>query len=286
MGIPYRLLTAAAVAVFATAACSGTPSSGLDPDDPGVVHVHGLAIDPEHADVVYAATHTGLFRIHETVAERVGEDFHDLMGFTVADDGTFYASGHPDLQAEHLQREGAPPLLGLVRSTDGGETWEPVSLLGEVDFHALAFVDGRIFGADATSGRLLVSQDGTDWDARSEIGLISVTGRPEGGDVLLVGSGTDRLVVSEDSGRTWDEVTGAGPGWVATDDDGTFLLAGLDGEVLVSADGRTWQRVGELPSRPSAIAADDGTLLAATEEGISRSDDAGGTWETVYRPDR
>jgi hypothetical protein len=81
---------------------------------------------------VYVATHTGLFTIEDGTARRVGDRYHDLMGFTIAGPDDFLASGHPDLNDQTLLKPEAPPLLGLVASDDG-QDWQPVSLLGEVD---------------------------------------------------------------------------------------------------------------------------------------------------------
>ena len=61
-------------------------------------------------------------------------------------------------------RADLPPLLGLIESTDAGRTWTPVSLLGEADFHVLRSSGDRVFGYDVTNDRLLVSDDaGRSW---------------------------------------------------------------------------------------------------------------------------
>jgi hypothetical protein len=52
------------------------------------------------------------------------------MGFTIAGPDVFLG-GHPPLT------EPGPPHLGLVRSTDWAQTWQPVSLRGQADYHAL-----------------------------------------------------------------------------------------------------------------------------------------------------
>ena len=55
-------------------------------------------------------------------------------------DGTIIASGHSGEAA-------LPAVLGLVRSTDDGETWEPISGLGEADYHEIEIDGDRILGA-------------------------------------------------------------------------------------------------------------------------------------------
>lgn len=76
------------------------------------------------------------------------------MGFPVTGPGGFLGSGHPDL------REPLPGRLGLIRSTDAGRSWLPVSLLGQAVLHALQAAHGQVYGYDATSSTVLVSVDG------------------------------------------------------------------------------------------------------------------------------
>ncbi len=66
------------------AAADALPATPIPSDeDPGLVHVHGLGVNPSDG-LVYAATHFGLWRLPETgQADRVGDVGYDLMGFTV-----------------------------------------------------------------------------------------------------------------------------------------------------------------------------------------------------------
>jgi len=62
-------------------------------------------------------------------------------------------------------RSDLPPLLGLIESTDQGRSWESISLLGESDFHVLRSAGERVYGYDVTNDRLLVSSDaGRTWE--------------------------------------------------------------------------------------------------------------------------
>jgi hypothetical protein len=267
--------------------CAQPDAPAAEADDPGVVHVHGLAADPEDPTVVLAATHTGLFRVEEDgKAQRVGTGWHDLMGFTVAPDGTFYASGHPDLQTEALRDPIGDPHLGLVRSTDRGRTWEPVSLLGEVDFHALTLADDALIGADATTGRVLASEDGGEsWQERSRLPLVALAAHPADPE-LLVGSSSEGLVRSADGGRTWRQLADVEPGYLTADEAG-FVVAQAQGLIAVSEDGREWRAVGTLPGPPEALAGGPaGALLAAaTDVGLLRSDDGGRSWQLLHDAD-
>jgi hypothetical protein len=73
-------------------------------------------------------------------AVRVADRYQDTMRFTVAGPDRFLGSGHPDFQKD----PDLPPLLGLIKSEDAGQTWEPVSMLGEADFHSTLWSDLRI----------------------------------------------------------------------------------------------------------------------------------------------
>ena len=66
-------------------------------------------------------------------------------------DGTIIASGHSGEAA-------LPAVLGLVKSTDEGETWEPISGLGEADYHEVRDYHDDLPYLIASSSMPLVSQ--------------------------------------------------------------------------------------------------------------------------------
>jgi hypothetical protein len=137
--------------------------SGVAGADPGPVHVHGLGVNPAD-NALFIATHTGLFRVEQgdRRAERVGERYQDTMGFTIIGPNRFLGSGHPDIK--EARAKNLPSLLGLIESTDSGESWQPISLSGEADFHVLRFAGERVYGYDASNDPLLVSGDrGRSW---------------------------------------------------------------------------------------------------------------------------
>lgn len=258
---------------------AATVSGGDD-----VAHVHGLGINPADGEL-YAATHYGLFRVPEDgKAERVGEAIQDTMGFTVVGADHFFGSGHPDLRDTRLQAPGKPPLLGLIESTDGGRTWNPISLLGEADFHSLVAAHGLIYGYDSTDGRLMVSADGKAWDTRAELRLGDFAVDPDDPD-HLVGMTGRGLAESTDGGRSWSPITGPDLAFLTWN--GTEGLRGVD------RNGQTYQRVGEawqpggaLPGRPQELLVTDSELYAAVEDGqrtaIYVSTDGGENWQLRY----
>jgi photosystem II stability/assembly factor-like uncharacterized protein len=267
----------------------GIPAAGCDRDDdaatdaagPGIHHVHGLDIDPAD-QTLYAATHYGLFRVPDGGdARRVGDSYQDTMGFTIVGPRHFLGSGHPDAQTPDL-----PPLLGLIESTDAGHSWEPLSLLGEADFHALAFRHGLVYGYDATNERFMVSTDRESWDTRSQLAdLIAFAVDPSDPEHVRATT-TSGLLTSTDGGRSWNLTPTPPLAFISWADDGKLAAAGADAGVYVSADGgASWTGVGQLPGLPEAfLAVDRATFVAAVQElGLYASTDSGKTWRLRYR---
>jgi hypothetical protein len=263
---------------------AGPPASAGGPPgaaDPGLVHVHGLGVNPRDGGL-YVATHTGLFVVRDGTASRVGDRYQDTMGFTVAGPDRFLGSGHPDLRDRELQAFGKPPLLGLVESRDAGRTWRSLSLLGEADFHALVAAHGRVWGADATSGRVLVSSDQHRWQVLASQPLASLAVSPIDPDVLL-GVGEQGLVHSRDGGRGWQPLAGPPLVLVSWIDPAAAWGATADGQVYRSTDaGRSWSLAGKAGGQPAALLAAASGLYVALHDGrILRSADQARTWQVL-----
>lgn len=247
------------------AAASGAPVE--------LEHVHGLGVDPGDGQL-YAGTHEGLIRLDDTGnATRVADRVQDFMGFTVVGPGHYLASGHPG------PGQDGPPALGLIESTDAGETWQTLSLAGEADFHALEASAGRIYGSNA--GQLLTSDDGVRWEARASLGLADVAVDPENPDGLLATT-EQGLARSTDGGRSFSLLPGAPllllVSWPL---DGQVSGVAPDGTVWQSSDGgTTWQQRGQVPGQPEAMTASEDTIFVAVTGGtVVRSDDGGVSFE-------
>lgn len=278
---------AVALAVVFTRDNTGAPVSPLDlaRSDPGPIHVHGLGINPKDG-ALFIATHTGLWRTApgETQAKRVSDHQQDTMGFTVLGADRFLGSGHPDQQQF---QEGLPPLLGLIESTDGGESWTPISLLGEADFHVLRSRRDRVYGYDSSNERLMLSRDaGRSWtQRRPPAPLVDLAVNPSNASQLIA-SAQVGLWTSSNGGGAWTfEGEQAGLlAWPALD---RLFLATLEGEVRISRDrGERWKAVGHVGGEPAALLAQTAQeLYVALHDGtVKRSADGGRTWAVRSRP--
>ncbi len=277
-----------ALVVGILAGCGGDDApevfQGIPVAEPGPVHVHGLGYD-EQARTLYIATHTGLWKLPdgEREAARVTDRRQDTMGFTVVRPGLFLGSGHPDAREADPD---VPPLLGLIRSTDDGESWERVSLHGRADLHVLRAAGSRIYGFDATHERLLRSVDGGRSWTRAGVPepLIDLAIDPADPRHLL-GSGEVALHESTDAGLTWS-VAAARPGYLAWPRTGRLYLFAPNGDVLRSSGpAGLFRRVGSVGDLPHAVLAVGDVLFAALEGGtIVSSDDGGRNWRARFTP--
>ncbi|MDP3893700.1 F510_1955 family glycosylhydrolase [Nocardioides sp.] len=246
------------------------PSPG---DERAVGHIHGLGVAPADG-TLYVATHHGLFHVDEAgEPRRVADRWQDTMAFTVAGPGHFLASGHPDL------REDLPPHLGLIESTDAGETWQPLALQGEADFHILEQVGETLYAYDATSGRLLLTQDNKSFEEVAQLPLLSITADPEDSNTLLGTTNQGQLVEIDAATGTATERAGPPLVLLETTTEGDIVGIDPEGTIQTSDDaGKTWTTRGEIGGQPAAFIITDMEWYAATQDQVFESDDDGDTW--------
>lgn len=289
-----QALVLAVLLALGLGACGGdqsSPRAGRSSDaavveDPGPVHVHGLGVNRSDG-ALFLATHTGLFRASkdEANAVRVTDRYQDTMGFTITGPDRFLGSGHPD------GRDDLPPFLGLIRSTDAGQTWKPLSLEGRADFHVLEAAGERVygFGSDfqTRDEQLLVSDDGgRSWERRRPPGsLVSMAIDPEDPQ-RVIASGQQELYESTDGARSWKQLDGQ-PGRLTWPESGAPILVTAGGQVATRREASGgWQVLGQVGAPPAAFdVGSDGVLYAALHDGtIKRSVDGGGSWAVRSTP--
>ncbi len=274
------VLAAGASLIFALSACS-PPSGAALPASAGNTgtampdaHVHGLSVSSTTGQVLLA-THDGLFDMTKQPAAKIGAT-NDLMGFTGGTDhGILYASGHPGTGS------GLANPLGLIRSTDAGKTWEPLSRQGESDFHALTATKSGIVGFD---GALRTSPDGKTWNSVAADFVPAVLAGSPTSDTVLATT-PQGIRRSTDGGKTWTTVD-SGPvvQFAAFASPAEAVGVEPDGTVHFSADaGATWTRKGKIQDTVQAVTAVKGpeaspSIWAATANGLVVSTDGGATF--------
>lgn len=256
-------------------------------------YVNALEIDPRDGSFLLT-TNRGFYRVPAEGGEprRIRSRVMDPSGTSpvgtfleldVTDEGDMLASGHPD------RPRPLPPYLGLMRSDDGGLTFEVVSRLGEADLHQIRRVHDRLYGFDAVLGAILVSEDeGRTWTERPTPRqlVLDFVVDPRNPDVL-VASTEEQLYRSEDGGKTWrPQSQGAAPrlDWPAGE---VLMRADGDGRFLVSADaGRTWEERGTIAGEPYKVLAQDAdrAYVALSDGSILETTDGGRTFADRFRP--
>lgn len=213
-------------------------------------HIHGLGIDPADHNILYIATHGDFYQsINGGPPIKVDKERADYMAFNAPPSTgiPLYASGHPSTGGN----------TGLIKSTDGGKTWESVAKVLDppVDFHAMTVSksDPNIIIGFDSAGR----------------GLFKTT----------------------DSGKTWDTLQY--PDYVSTlaisPLDSQIVFAGTGKGIFRSDDGaKTWTQLDEYKGITIlAMAFDENGVLYSSNlyTGLSRSSDLGKRWETIKGPD-
>lgn len=142
-----------------------------------------------------------------------GGPSHDYMGFSATRDA-LYSSGHPAPGSE------LPDPLGLIKSSDGGKTWQQLGLTGESDFHTLAtsLATNAVYVANkevntrmSQVGIYYTLTDGLRWQRAAAKGLgrwlHSLAVHPT--DAAVVAAGTDEgLYLSRNSAETFERLVG------------------------------------------------------------------------------
>lgn len=238
-------------------------------------HIHGIGVDPAD-DTLYAATHFGLFQFKDGTATRVADRWQDTMAFTVVGENHFLGSGHPDLT------ENLPANLGLIETTDAGQTWTALALQGKADFHALEPAGNLLYGAEAITGTLMVSKDRRTFDPVAELQAVDLAADPaRPGRVLATTHRGELVSVTTDSR---DGLPIKAPPLAFIDWPADGLLVGLapDGGVFTTSSPEArWKQVGQVPGGAAALEVTDAEWYAASSAGLFKSDDDGVTWDPI-----
>ena len=181
-------------------------------------HGHGLSFSSD-GKALLAPSHGGLAVYEDGAWREAADPIQGFSGFSVAE-RAIYASGHsrPGIPSAHEP-------IGMVRSTDGGMSWQPIApgLAGRADFPLLAagYRSSAIYVANArpnpampTPGIYLTRDEGLSWlraAARNLKGEIhGIAAHPQEAGILAVATGRG-LYLSRDSGGSFVLVDGREP---------------------------------------------------------------------------
>lgn len=261
-----------------TVAGGGSASTASAANQPpvAITHIHAVARDPKTGDLLLA-THEGLFR-HANGELLQNGPVIDLMGFTVAPDGTYYASGHPGAGVD------LPQPVGLITSSDSGRTWRVSSRGGESDFHALTSSPTSVVGFDGT---LRSTTDGETWTTRTiPAAPRTLAASPQTG--ALLATTETGLLHSTDDGRSWKGLTPPATALLAAwADEQTIVIATTNGQIATSNDtGATWTLQPKRIGAPQALFAQRGTdgqieTILVADGAVLRTVDGGATVEKL-----
>jgi phosphoribosyl-AMP cyclohydrolase len=107
----------------------GTNNGSISVEGVTLPDLHGLGYSPDGGSIMLPA-HDGIKLYSEGRWSDGPGAKHDYMGFSAVSDG-FYSSGHP------AQGSNKKNPFGIVKSTDGGNSFKTLTLYGKVDFHLM-----------------------------------------------------------------------------------------------------------------------------------------------------
>jgi photosystem II stability/assembly factor-like uncharacterized protein len=181
-----------------------------------LTHVHGLAYSGDGKRLLIPSHH-GLAVYENGKWSKAPGPQHDYMGFA-ATAKNLYSSGHPAPGA------GLVNPFGVIRSRDGGKTWEKLGLEGETDFHLLATswnTNAIYVWNPAPSSRMkapglhFTVNDGFGWKRAAALGLSgephAIAVHPDDSSTLAVAT-TEGLFLSRDSGERFTRIASGGQG--------------------------------------------------------------------------
>lgn len=135
--------------------------------------------------------------------------------------------------------------VGVMRSTDAGDTWESAERFAARGFARLAPIDSRLYAMGPQEGLWLSDDGGQSWVPLE--GLMPYLPLSDFSvptpDTLFVASQEQGILKSPDGGGTWDLVKEeAGVSTLLVLDDGDGWAGTVDGRLLTTQDGgETWQ---------------------------------------------
>ena len=175
--------------------------------DVKVDHIHGLGY-PGAGDALMVASHNGPLLYEEGMWKETTSEKHDYMGFQAVADG-FVSSGHPEPGSDYENP------LGLLKSTNAGESFKQYAFAGEIDFHYLAasyhtdriYVFNEMPADNLDNGFFYTDDYGQKWTTMDMTGfeaemMSNMAAHPDTPETVAIG--TERgLYLSTDAGQSF-----------------------------------------------------------------------------------
>jgi hypothetical protein len=243
--------------------------------------INSVTVDPGDGTIMIGAG-PALYRVAPG-AKRGKEVVGELEGGTVSGNLVVRFAGPNDLLASGHPKDGdLPENLGLMRSSDHGDTWKLEDGVEEADYHELEVAGDLLIAVEVEAPDIKVSRDGgRTWDTRTPPAApIDVVVNPRDANHWAV-STEQGTFVSTNGGRSWrprDTTFGARLIWPSED---ALFSIDRNGKLRVSTDGgRSFEDRGEVGGLPSEVASGrrNELLVAVIGGKIKRSRDAGKTW--------
>lgn len=283
---------------LAVAAVSAAPSRAAEAL--ALTHVHGLSYSADGQQLLIPS-HNGMAVYANGRWSLAAGPAHDFMGFSATRNAQ-YSSGHPAPGSKLTNP------FGVIKSRDGGKSWQKMGLEGEADFHTLAASHGTnavyVVNQGPNSrmkeaGIYYTLNDGMKWQRADAKGLPAKVNAlaVHPSDARLVAAGTDDgLYLSRDSAASFEQPVKGNQVLAASFDlDGKQLwFSAYSGEAALFKMGlKAGARaepvklpaltqdavayIAQNPSQPGAIA------IATFKRNVFLSKDQGGSWTQIAR---
>ena len=266
--VASKLLLFGFVITSSMASISHAKAETLD----SVSHIHHVKVV---GSKVLVLTHEGLYElVGENNIKLVGKEKIDVMGF-VSLGNVLVASGHPAVGSK------MPNPIGVIKSLDGGLTWNSVSLTGKVDFHFLEGLGSDLYGADSQTGQLMYSADsGVTWKTLGANSFSDVAVSPNKAGMAIAIKDSELLLTQNAFKTSSKIVSGLKMTQIEWRKSGLYALSGRSLYKSTNS-GKTWTKLSTFKGDPGILSASDQLMLVTVGSEIYTSKNEGKSFRKI-----